>query len=141
MKITYTIEHEGQVNIVEVKENNNLKEVHKNYSMYAMYFDKESPYWNNNSEMNKMFLISRQEYANDILRHRGHLFLNEVYDILGLPRSSAGAVVGWVYDVDNPIGDNYVDFGLCNIDDNVEENSDAILLDFNVDGCILSYVD
>lgn len=45
-----------------------------------------------------MFLRRQQDYANEMLKARGHLFLNEVYDLLDIPRSKAGQVVGWVYD-------------------------------------------
>lgn len=91
------------------------------------------------------FLEDQQIYCNDLLKMKGHLFLNEVYDILGFPRTKAGAVVGWVYNEENPIGDNFVDFGL--FDTNDERNSDFIngyrntaILDFNVDGYILDYI-
>ena len=43
----------------------------------------------------------------------GYLFLNDVYDLLGIPKSKAGQVVGWIYDKNNNTdGDNYVSFGL-----------------------------
>jgi len=49
-------------------------------------------------------------------------------------------VVGWVYDPNHPIGDNYVDFGLyanqLAYSDYAAGLSSAILLDFNVDGNI-----
>lgn len=91
------------------------------------------------------FLRSCQQYANDKLKADGYLFLNDVYDMLGIPRSKAGQIVGWVYDPKNPIGDNYVDFGIYDI--NREKNRDfvngyerTILLDFNVDGNILDLI-
>lgn len=73
--------------------------------------------------------------ANDRLHARGHLFLNEVYEALGLPHTQAGAVVGWV--VGN--GDNFVDFGLYTGEaarDFVNGREGSILLDFNVDGIV-----
>ena len=119
-------------------------------SGYARFFEKYTkdnngndiinPNWEENNEYNIMFLKSQERYANDILRARGHLYLNEVYDMLGLPRSQAGQIVGWVYDEENPVGDNYVDFGLysdnLNYSDFVNGYEPAILLDFNVDGNI-----
>lgn len=58
--------------------------------------------------------------------------------------SKAGQVVGWVYDPENPNhnGDNWVDFGIYNIDKErnrafVNGYERSILLDFNVDGYIL----
>ena len=112
------------------------------YSDYARFFDDGCAGWDKDPEINLMFLKRQQEYANDKLKSRGYLFLNEVYDMLGIPRSKAGQVVGWIYDEKNPIGDNYVDFGIYNQDiaktrDFVNGYERTILLDFNVDGNIL----
>ena len=90
-----------------------------------------------------MFLKQQQSYANDLLKSRGHLFLNEVYDLLGIQRTKAGNIVGWIYDEKNPVGDNFVDFGIYDINrpknrDFVNGYERTIILDFNVDGDILS---
>lgn len=116
-------------------------------SGYARFFDEftrdekgnvcKNLNWNRNNEYNLLFLKAQQQYANDLLRTKGRLFLNEVYDMLGFPPSKAGQVVGWTYDLKNPMGDNYVDFGIYASDQNYSDfiyNNDAILLDFNVDG-------
>jgi len=108
------------------------------FSTYARYFDEASAYWSKTPEYNMLFLKSQQNYADDLLKSRGHVFLNEVYDALGIPRSQAGAVVGWVIGKDN---DNYVDFGIFNSDrmpnrDFVNGYERTILLDFNVDGVV-----
>jgi hypothetical protein len=108
-------------------------------SPYAQFFDEQCIGWSKDPEMNKLFLLQQQNYANDKLVWKGHLFLNEVYDILGLPRTKAGQYIGWIYDVHNPVGDNYVDFGLyhdCNRNF-IDGKDNAILLNFNVDGNIL----
>lgn len=111
------------------------------YSDYSRFFDSSCPDWEESPEQNFIFLRMQQNYANDKLKIQGHLFLNEVYDMLGLPRTEAGSVVGWIYDSENPIGDNYVDFGLydCKKEktrDFVNGYENVILLDFNVDGLI-----
>lgn len=110
----------------------------KGASIYARFFDECSSNWSRTPEYNLVFLRCQMNYANDMLRARGHLFLNEVYDMLGLERTKAGAVVGWVIGKD---GDNFVDFGLY--DGNNERARDfvngregSVLLDFNVDGVI-----
>ena len=109
-------------------------------SIYARFFDSYSVNWNKEPEYNLIFLNCQQNYANDVLRARGHLFLNEVYEMLGIPHSKAGAVVGWMISGDGET-DNYVDFG--HFDGTTETMRDfvnglegAILLDFNVDGVI-----
>lgn len=111
------------------------------YSDYARFFDESCANWQNSPEYNLMFLKSQQQYANDLLKAKGRLFLNEVYDMLGIDQTKAGQVVGWVYDVKNPVGDNFVDFGIYDMDRErvrafVNGYEPNILLDFNVDGNI-----
>lgn len=119
-------------------------------SDYARFFEKYTvdedgnsivnPHWDENNEYNLMFLKAQENYANDLLRAKKRLFLNEVYEMLGLPRTKAGQIVGWVYDPDNPKADSYVDFGIysdnLSYSDYVNGFDPAILLDFNVDGNI-----
>lgn len=109
-------------------------------SDYARFFDETSSEYRKDSEYNLMFLRRQQNWANDLLRSRGHLFLNEVYDMLGMQRTQAGQVVGWYYDTKKPHGDNFVDFNIYNGSERsrafVNGHERAILLDFNVDGPI-----
>jgi len=110
-----------------------------NISIYARFFDDLCSSWSRTPEFNHLFLRCQQNYANDLLRSRGHIFLNEVYDMVGIERSKAGAVVGWVISKDG--GDNYVDFGIFDGNnprarDFVNGREGSILLDFNVDGVI-----
>lgn len=112
-----------------------------NYSPYAKCFDVGCTGWTKDPEYNLMFLRDQERFANDKLKTNGTLLLNEVYDMLGIPRTKAGMVVGWVYDEKNPVGDNYVDFGIFDIDkpknrDFVNGYERSIWLDFNVDGNI-----
>lgn len=121
-------------------------------SEFARCFDSISPYWEKDSVYNLTFLKTQQQYANDLLRANKFLYLNDVYDLLGFPRTRAGQIVGWVYDPDGSIHgkawpkdkpwDNYVDFGIYEIKreanrDFVNGLEDVIWLDFNVDGEIL----
>ena len=111
------------------------------YSDYAKFFDEANPYWQKDPEYNFMFLKSQQQYANDLLKARGRLFLNEVYEMLGIDKTKAGQIVGWVYNPENPIGDNFVDFGIFDMSKErvrafVNGYEPNILLDFNVDGNI-----
>jgi len=115
------------------------------YSDYARFFDAASNSFEKDPEYNLMFLRRQQDYANDLLKSRGHLFLNEVYDLLDIPRTKAGQIVGWIYDPkNNTKGDNYVDFGIYKNNsahrrfvNGLEYN---ILLDFNVDGVIYDLI-
>ena len=111
----------------------------KEISPYARFFEESSDQWKKDSEYNLMFLRKQQDYANEVLRCKGYLFLNDVYGMLGIPKTKAGQVVGWKY---NSNGDNYVDFGIYDVTDErkrafVNGYERNILLDFNVDGPIL----
>ena len=105
-------------------------------SPYAKFFDESCPDWKKDPELNLIYLRALQNQMTDILRSRGHLFLNEVYDALQIPRTKAGAVVGWKLGM----GDDYVDFGLYSgydrSNDFVNGYERSILLDFNVAGLI-----
>lgn len=110
-------------------------------SPYAKFFDDGCIGWSKDPEESLWFLKLQQEYANKKLKTRGYLFLNEVYEMLGIPRTAAGCVVGWIYDEKCPNGDNFVDFGLFDVTkpktrDFVNGYERVILLDFNVDGNI-----
>lgn len=105
-------------------------------SIYARLFDESSSSWQRAPGYNQMFIRAQQAYANDLLNSRGHVFLNDVHDMLGLSRTQEGAVVGWV--LGN--GDGFIDFGVFNegilgqqFVNGVER---SVWLDFNVDGII-----
>lgn len=115
------------------------------YSPYSIVFDDGNEGWDPDPERTKFFLIQQQNWANERLKAKGHLFLNEVYDMLGARRTKAGAQVGWVYDEKNVVGDNYVDFGIFDTRrskarDFVNGYEKVIVLDFNVDGYILDLI-
>ena len=116
-------------------------------SEYARIFEACSACRDKNHDYNMSFVRSQQQFANDRLKAKGYIFLNDVYDSLGIPRTKAGQIVGWIYDPKNPVGDNFVDFGIrevyqrddpCPLDENEWER--VILLDFNVDGPILDKI-
>lgn len=111
------------------------------HNMYTRIFDESSYYWSKTPDYNQMFLIGRERYANDKLNAQGYLFLNDVLEMLDLPKTKEGQMVGWVKDP--KIGrDDYIDFGIFNA--NKKSNRDfingyepSIWLDFNVQGNIL----
>ena len=109
-----------------------------NASGYVKYFTRSNPYWEEDSSYVEMFLRSQQNYANDKLKATGHLTLNDVYDMLGFHDSKAGMVVGWIYDLNHPNGDNYVEFDVKKVKLPNEQGGyeEAYAIDFNVDGNI-----
>jgi hypothetical protein len=123
------VDVDGKKQVVQVADPNQ-------WSVYARIFDEASTEWQKDAELNRIFIQHQQNYANHLLQSRGHLFLNEVYDALGLERSRAGAVVGWILNGEN--SDNYVDFGIFEAYSSrfVNNLERSVILDFNVDGII-----
>lgn len=114
-----------------------LKNYRPGYSPYARIFEEGSSVrWSKIPGMNQSLILQAQDYGTNLLRAQGHLFLNEMYDYLGFPRTPEGAVCGWLMGY----GDDYVDFGLYDHNPKTKEflsgNNDAVLLDFNVAGVI-----
>ncbi len=114
-------------------------------SAYSRFFDQFCGAWSKDPEVNLLFLKCQQNHANDLLRSRGHVFLNEVYDSLGLTRTRAGSVVGWVLS-NHGETDNYISFGVFegqteNARDFVNGREGAVLCDFNVDGVIIDKIE
>lgn len=65
--------------------------------------------------------------------------------MFGFPRTKAGQIVGWIYDENNPKGDNFVDFGIYNLNNQSAKDfingwENSIWLDFNVQGNILDLI-
>ncbi len=122
------VEIDGKKELVKIKDPNH-------WSAYARMFDETSPNWHKDSELNRVFVQCQQNYMNHRLKAIGHVFLNEVYDALGMERSRAGAVVGWLSDGE---GDCYIDFGMFEAFNSrfINNMERSIILDFNVDGTI-----
>lgn len=153
-KTEYNIAHgieEKEVVTENIDENGKKKKVKEkvevysgnpnDYSPYAKCFDETNPQWEKSAEYNQYFLTCQQAKFSKQLELEGYVFLNDVYKALGFEPTKAGQVVGWVYDKDNPIGDNYVDFGIYELNnrkamDFINGSERSIILDFNVDGNI-----
>lgn len=109
--------------------------------VYSVFFGEDHKAWSVIPNYNVFHLRGVQARCNDMLRRRGHIFLNEVYDELGYERTPAGAVVGWQYLAGS--GDNEVRFGIFegNEPDDAIHNflcgeEPGVWLTFNVDGVI-----
>ena len=64
---------------------------------YARKFDIHNVNWVGGApDYTNLFLLHTKALWNETLRRRGHVFLNEVYDSLGLTRTPYGAVMGWL---------------------------------------------
>lgn len=99
-------------------------------SPYVRWFDNSCAGWTKDGWFNKAFISHQERYLNDVLSVKRHLYLNEVYDCLGMARTRAGQLVGWIYDKDKP-----VKIDILEIKDDC-----SLLLKFNVDGIIIDKV-
>lgn len=119
-----------------------LKTSYDGVSDFARIFDAKNPNYRFDDDCNEFFLRMMQSALNDKLIVQGFLYLNDVYEELGYEKTMAGQVVGWIYDKENnKRGDNYIDFRakkICTRDEG-EVVEYGYLLDFNVDGDILTY--
>jgi hypothetical protein len=97
-------------------------------SQYNRVLDPTNPNWTPQPDYVDLFLRSQQAYANDMLQSRGHVFLNEVYDMLGFDRSVQGAICGWLKE-DGPIQFHIID------------EDDVFTVDFNVSGVIYDKIE
>ena len=143
------IDDEG--NEVEVKSANVIHDDGSGHSIYAKIFDESNSNWSRNPVANLTFLRAQQNFANEKLRAEGYLFLNDVYQSLGMPRTSEGQIVGWVWDpnkeIEGHVGDDYVDFGIYNElykdaakRDFINAAEPCVWLDFNVDGVVYDLI-
>jgi len=129
------VKHKAVKNTIEVVDG-------KEFSQYARLFDElTSINWSKTPSYNLTFLNCQQRFANDLLQSRGHIFLSEVYDMLGFERDPASIVVGWV----KGVGDDYIDFGVYDeayapSRDFVSGREKCILLDFNVAGVVYDQI-
>lgn len=103
-------------------------------SKYSVTFDSSSLDWTKSRKYNVVLLKAIEHHCNFMLKVRGHLLLNDVFDELNMPRTKEGSMVGWMYDEKH-----YVDNFIC-FDINERGTHPNVVLNFNVDGEILSKI-
>ncbi len=107
-------------------------------SDYSRFFQEGCRGFDNSGRYNFLYLKGVQTMFNNKLIADGYVMLNDVYRELGFDTIPEGWSIGWVYDEANPIGDNYIDFGLYEARNKnqraVNGWEPVILMDFNVDG-------
>lgn len=112
-------------------------------SPYTFCFDETATGWVRDADTNKFFLARQQDYANELLRAKGIVFLNEVLDMVGIDRVPMGQRIGWC--LKDPNSDGHIDFGVLNIHCEANRNfvnglEKSVWLDFNVDGYVDKYL-
>ena len=120
------------------------KAVGENVSKYAVKFHKRNlNYIEDQLFYNVTFLRLQQDFLNELLKMRGHVFLNEAYDAIGVKRTSSGAIVGWrdtqvrddlpYYPQSPDSGDNQIVFHII-------QEDNYLVVDFNVEGIIYNKI-
>lgn len=101
---------------------------------YSLHIDSH----NDDPETIFNILRSTEEWANAVFQEQGYIFLQDVYENLGLVDKFAPDGIGWC----SGIGDDYVDFGIFSLrnGDAINQLESIYWLDFNVDGYILPYI-
>ena len=89
----------------------------------AAMFDSTCVPWTTDRTYNLMFLRHQERFANDKLKAKGFIFLNDVYEMLGMKKTALGQLAGWVY----KDACSCVEFKV--LDDLVIFNIDGIILD------------
>lgn len=160
------VQHELEHNIkaVEVestaKNEDGTEEVIREYAdvareandPYSMIFDESCSLWEKDSMLNAMTIRNVESAANRKLRTNGHLFLNEVIDMLdpygkACHRTAVGQVAGWIYDPKDETKQNCVSLGThCYVPGNealndfINGDERSVILHFNCDGPIIDKI-
>lgn len=100
---------------------------------YYRFFDETNNLWIPSPGHNLMLLKNVREYIYGLLENSGHLFLNEAFDILGIPKTKNGQLVGWIY------RDGMASDAIYTIHRQINDGS-IYLLQFNPQGIILDKI-
>lgn len=123
-----------------------------NNDIYSFVYDETVDTWNRDAMLNRNYLMMMESAANRRLRSQGHLFLNDVLNLLGTHggetlKIPAGQIVGWIYDPSNEKLANHVDFGVTSYVKNndalnsfIDGNEPSVVLHFNCDGPIIDKI-
>ena len=117
------------------------------FDKYNLNFQNEEKYGEFAMRANFMFLHGKEDYFNNIKELHDFVLLNDIYDSIGIPRSSAGCRMGWLTRKGaekvgrTDLATDYLSFGIDwdNVDKSIKvvRHSDGelekrILLKFNV---------
>lgn len=86
-------------------------------------FNSSNASWSSDEAVNRMFLRGVLSHMNHKLHVQGHLFLNELLDVLGISRTKEGATSGWTMNASG-----YIDMEIS-----PNSETETIILDFVVE--------
>lgn len=129
------------------------KEVVKDYdgNMFTAVFHEGNLGFERDALHNKFVIDSTVQMLNQRLQsryrkgHPGIMSYNEARKAFGFRPVPHGQIWGWVYDEENPVGDNYISVGMLEDIDSAKANfingeEYAVVLNFNCDSNILKYM-
>ena len=68
--------------------------------MITIKFDESAVNWCKDQETNHMYLIQQKHWFEDLFKHRGYIYLNQIYEALGVRWDSTKENVLWIYGQD-----------------------------------------
>ena len=107
-------------------------------ALYSRVYTKKNAFWKGNDELDTYQFGLFEAQLTNKLRRKGFVSFNEALEACDFERCDYGMVVGWIYDKDNPTGDNVIkiDRRKERVRNEFGEVEDVWILDFNVDGNI-----
>lgn len=127
----------GEVETIKTRDWDNVQEDPYN----RLFAEGLTSQWQPDFGVNKMFILTQQKYAQQRLNLNGILYLNEVYEALGFPKTDIGQVAGWKVErlADGSRSIPTVDFGVDKPMpiDWIRGRENEIFLDINCQGYIV----
>lgn len=161
-RVQQELEHNVKAVEIENKktDENGVEETIKQYtdvamshtSPYTCIFDETVDTWQPDNMLNRNYLFLMEQAANKRLRIKGHLFLNDVLELIGTHggvtmKTPEGQIVGWIYDPNDETRQNHVDFGVTNyvegddaLNSFIRGDERSVMLRFNCDGPIIDKI-
>jgi len=129
-----SIDEDGNIKVKETEKHTATRNRVDDSDFCRLFDELNAKTYKMDAIANYTWLKQAEKYATQRLRDRGHLFLNEVYDMLGMEHTSTGAICGWRVNGD---GDDFVSFGLESIPSEWDWYEEpAMWLNFNCEGVI-----
>lgn len=110
--------------------------------IYSFWLDESCGCYRQDIEYMKKYAKLQERYLNQKLHttRNGHVVVNDVYSAFDKKATAAGYTVGWIYDPENPVGDNYIEFTLKVCRKNDEFGKSYVLVTMNHDGTIIDKI-
>ena len=124
----------------KVKKKTTVSEL-REHDGFTRIFDEFNDLWVKEAPYNLQNLLQAQSNANKMLRERGFVTVNDVYDLLHFERVRAGQFAGWIWDPSDLSCQEgtHIDFGFWDMANDEGKKrfllgyERSVILDFNID--------